>query len=87
MSYKEMAQAYLKQKKPEELKRMQESGEESMFLRSLEKMHEEQEQFLVQQMTESLPDDPIERAKALNMARMIAREVTASDLSEFLSKA
>ena len=46
---------------------------------------QEQEDLIVKQMTEDLPDDPIERAKALNMAQMTAREVSMSDMGEFLS--
>ena len=86
MSYKEIAKTYLQENNPQELERLKAEGKDALFLREVEKAYDEQEQFLIQQMTEDLPDDPIERARALNMARMIAREVGASDLGEFLAK-
>ena len=83
--YKQTAQAYLKQNNPGELNRLQTEGKESGFLRTLERNYQEQEDLIVKQMTENLPDDPIERAKALNMAQMTAREVSMNDMGEFLS--
>ena len=83
--YKQTAKAYLQQNNSTELKRLQEEGKEAEFLRTLERNYQEQEDLIVRQMTENLPDDPIERAKELNMAQMTAREVSMNDMGEFLS--
>lgn len=83
--YRQAAKAYLERNNPKELNRLESEGKTAEFLRDLEQNYSEQESLIIEQMTQNLPDDPIERAKALNMAKMVAREVSMNDLSEFLA--
>ncbi|TWJ13517.1 hypothetical protein [Geobacter argillaceus] len=85
MSYREMSKTLLQQENPRELKRLKEAGILEQTVVEVGELFDDQEQTIVEQMTADLPAgmSDLERTQEENMARIVAREVTAHDLAEF----
>ena len=83
-TYPQIAQAYLKKNNPQELKRLKEEGKLEEFLQDVEEVFGDQETEIIQRMSKNLPENFLERARSLNQAKMVARDRTRSDLTEFL---
>lgn len=85
MTYRDMSKTLLKTENSEELKRLQKAGILEQTLEGVDELFDDQEQTIIEQITADLPDDLTEeeRTQEMNRARMVAREVGASDLAEF----
>ena len=63
-NYKQMTLTYLEQNNPQELTRLKTENELTEFLDLMEEMYEDQEQRIIRQMSENLPDEYMERVKS-----------------------
>ena len=84
-NYKQMTLTYLEQNNPQELTRLKTENELTEFLNLMEEQYEDQEQTIIRQMSENLPDEYLERVKSLEQAQMVAEETTTQHLTEFLT--
>jgi hypothetical protein len=84
-NYKQMTLTYLEQNNPQELTRLKTENELTEFLNLMEEQYEDQEQTIIRQMSENLPDEYLERVRSLEQAKMVAEETTTQYLTEFLA--
>lgn len=84
MNYQAIALNFLKQNKPDQLQDLRQRNALNQFLADLEETYSEEEQTVIEQMTKNLPSGTLERARALNQAKSVARETTTANLTEFL---
>ena len=83
-TYAQTAKTFLQKNNKQELARLEKEGKLDQFMKDTEELFGDQEQTIIHQMTRDLPDEYLERVRSQNMARMVAREVTNNDMTEFL---
>jgi hypothetical protein len=84
-NYKQMTLTYLERNNPQELANLKKEGDLTKFLGMMEEQYEDQEQTIIRQMSENLPDKYLERVSRLEQAKMVAEETTTQHLTEFLA--
>lgn len=76
-NYRTMAKTYRKAKEQPSLTPKE--------LEQVQRTFESQEKEIIAEMTEDPPEKSLEAIQKRNMARMVAREMSAADLTEYLS--
>ncbi len=86
MRYREIAKAHLEKTNPKAGDALKAEKKMGAFLTETVETAIEQEETIFDQMVQknNLPEDPIERARALNMLKMTAREISTAHMTEFL---